>query len=663
MSPGDPGQTYTHYRPFLEYTDTLAWQNGVTNLKRQQILKVYAKPGETIYLASSVYDSAFIDNTGEKDIQLTEPDGTIHYYDVKKGSDSDRGFIENRSKELAGPQQLGNSSGYLSYEYPVTVEGVYEIRFYPSEKGDTKPNMRTVGGWVHYNNAPSNNINDEKSAVAAWDVTVAAPDPSDSNKMKAINGRLFADYLTMWVGGNRGDREVVKGVVYVVTADGYIYMTDFNGMDPDGFLFFANNTGLLDKTTGLRMNHSTMYTDNYMTQLRGDISFFLPTETDPTGKNQNYRIFFNLPDDDALKYFGTDTALPPAEIKYFSFNAGKYAAIGAGGDFTFECARMCSYTITVTFGSDDTRTVTLSGVTSSGANTVHWDGKDAKGNVVNAGEYTASIKTVGGEYHFPIADVEQNKNGFIVQLCNVPAFADADFKPDLLYYDHSNFTSGGESIPFTPETDNTSPFFTGSLTRLDGVPSMTSPASAFTGSANSGFGNLALLDLWTYFSAKAFVWNTPVLIADTGSLKLNKTVTGAAGETTRSFVFTLHLSTAAGKALSGKFPYGGGTIGDGDTVSLKHGESITITGLPVGTRYSFTEQSYASIYYTTTYTGDTGTIVKDTTVTADFYNNRDAAPKPPKTGDSTPLLAWTVLLLLSAIGGLALIRAASASKR
>ncbi|MFT4005111.1 MAG: DUF5979 domain-containing protein [Lacrimispora sp.] len=80
---------------------------------------------------------------------------------------------------------------------------------------------------------------------------------------------------------------------------------------------------------------------------------------------------------------------------------------------------------------------------------------------------------------------------------------------------------------------------------------------------------------------------------------------------------------------AGSYSYTGkgvadGTIKSGDKISLADGESITITGLPDGTKYQVTEADYSSERYTTTSTGNTGIIRTLETASAAFVNNRVA---------------------------------------
>ena len=171
-----------------------------------------------------------------------------------------------------------------------------------------------------------------------------------------------------------------------------------------------------------------------------------------------------------------------------------------------------------------------------------------------------------------------------------------------------------------------------------------------------------------------------------GNLTVSKTVTGSAGDTEKKFTFTVTLD----RSISGT--YGDMTFNNGTAViTLKHGESLTAVGLPAGAAYTVAESDNEG--YTMTANGAAGTITKDVTAVAAFTNNREApstqppttsapenpagptkpdptaTPKPaatpqptvtpqptaaqatvPQTGDTTPLMLWVVLLVISAMG-------------
>lgn len=122
----------------------------------------------------------------------------------------------------------------------------------------------------------------------------------------------------------------------------------------------------------------------------------------------------------------------------------------------------------------------------------------------------------------------------------------------------------------------------------------------------------------------------------TGSLTISKTITvntdqGTTIDTEKEFTFTVNLTGKTGTKLDGEYSYSGtsdgtteyqGTIESGGTITLKHGGSVTITGLPEGAKYTVTEQEEAG--YTAQKDELTGTIPADSAATAAFVNNYSA---------------------------------------
>ena len=112
----------------------------------------------------------------------------------------------------------------------------------------------------------------------------------------------------------------------------------------------------------------------------------------------------------------------------------------------------------------------------------------------------------------------------------------------------------------------------------------------------------------------------------TGSLTISKTVAGNAADETQQFDFTVTFTGA-----DGTYDYVGkgiadGTIQSGDTISLAHGQSITIKGLPKDAAYTVTEKDYTDMGYAVASTDETGTIIADTTAAAVFTNTKNAQP-------------------------------------
>ena len=111
--------------------------------------------------------------------------------------------------------------------------------------------------------------------------------------------------------------------------------------------------------------------------------------------------------------------------------------------------------------------------------------------------------------------------------------------------------------------------------------------------------------------------------AKTGSLTVKKTVVG--GDSQREFGFTVALADGDGEPVSGTFGKGENavTFTDGKaTFTLRDGEKKAFAGLPVGARYTVTEDAVEG--YTTTAEGAEGTVTEDG-ATAAFTNTYGTA--------------------------------------
>ena len=113
-----------------------------------------------------------------------------------------------------------------------------------------------------------------------------------------------------------------------------------------------------------------------------------------------------------------------------------------------------------------------------------------------------------------------------------------------------------------------------------------------------------------------------------GSLTVKKTVVG--GDSQREFAFTVALADGDGEPVSGTFGKGDGavTFTDGKaTFTLKDGEKKAVAGLPVGARYTVTED--AAEGYTTAVNGADGSKAEGTVTedgaTAAFTNTYGTA--------------------------------------
>ncbi|MEG1431383.1 SpaA isopeptide-forming pilin-related protein [Eubacterium sp.] len=384
------------YRPYTE------WTNKTTSgLLRHQIIKAFVKEGETVYFGSSVTKSELAGG----DIAIKDPNGNTTTYTNTQS----KGYIETPAQESTGPAALAEEGGYPAHSFTATTTGVYVFEFHSTKNEVANPTK------AQYNAAWTEN----GMSVAAWDITV-------TNNNNPISGRVYTDYLCLNMGANNIP---LKSQVYVVTYDGYIYQTDFNGMEPYGFLFFGNNRGLFNTKTQQTAYASAFAEDiskAEMGELEGNMGYYSPAKENDAS-NRTFKVFFNDPSKDlpttVLPTLESTATVQKGSLRFMYGDQEGVGRVGKGGDFLFtmnregESSNAGSYQIEINFG--DNNTVVLSGDAQIGENRVHWDGKDANGDPPNKEtNYTATLITKGGEYHFLMFDVENNPNGIKNKLTN-----------------------------------------------------------------------------------------------------------------------------------------------------------------------------------------------------------------------------------------------------
>lgn len=151
------------------------------------------------------------------------------------------------------------------------------------------------------------------------------------------------------------------------------------------------------------------------------------------------------------------------------------------------------------------------------------------------------------------------------------------------------------------------------------------------------------------------------------SLIVNKTVSGNMGDRDKLFDFQLTLTDAQGTAVTGSYRYILGATPDTLTLDqngtadfqLKHGQEITIYGLPEGSRYNISEPGAKDDGYTVEVTTGTSTQTTDRTagilsaedtVHITFENQKGQAPVTGLFLDRWPWLLMAALILIAGTG-------------
>lgn len=150
---------------------------------------------------------------------------------------------------------------------------------------------------------------------------------------------------------------------------------------------------------------------------------------------------------------------------------------------------------------------------------------------------------------------------------------------------------------------------------------------------------------------------TKEIFENIGNLSVRKTVEGDKGDLNKEFTFTIVLQQENGATLPLSYSYEGdkqGTLRSGDQITLKHGQSITIKGLPAGTKYTVTEVEANQDGYSTSIYNAIGVIEKNKTAEVSFVNRKgvvttDKGTDVPDTGDHSHTRSMSYLFILSAI--------------
>jgi len=512
-------------RANLEWRTSSYGPTSGTKIKRRTLLWVYANSGEYILLGSSavgrsngdavIYNSSQIAGTKGQETIMGSPVFSCSTQRAGVGNlGATQGQIADRAQELLSPRNVANDAGgagYIPCYYQAPSTGLYAIAFYgPAGANADSQTMPT--GTINFTSATNNNANDETS-VYAWDVTVR----SDVNSTTDITGRLFTYSIAFFTGGNN---RPLNSTIYAVTLDGFIYRTDFNGIDPNGFLTYGNSRGFLDSDGVSPLYHNVVAQDGNDTQvaqlqaLYGGTNFFPP----------EYPLFFQSPAiSEVLPALSIPTTPSIPSISNLTFTGrvtGNTTLLGQGGTVSFTSTPGI-YEVVINQTKDNnfdpglSTNRVLKGITTGSISIINWDGKDNSGALFPVGtDYPVRVVIHGGEYHFPMIDYEASSGGPIITMLNAtnPVGQTSAFYDDRSYYTIDGTivnpnTSGNTTNPpgavlcgsgynatYTSTPFSTSTPFDTATTRRSYTP-----ASNANALCSGSFGDGKGLDLWTYY--------------------------------------------------------------------------------------------------------------------------------------------------------------------
>ncbi|MEM7734301.1 MAG: cadherin-like domain-containing protein [Deinococcota bacterium] len=477
-------------RAFLRTRDAAEIGSG-----SESRVKVFARAGETINLASSAQQGNGIAGTGS--ITWTAPDGTTGNCN---GLPAGVGFIANRAEELAGP-----GAGYTPCVVNVGTDGpagVWIIDFDgpdTTDGGNQPPDVPADDPWTQ----PALGDNADNT-VAAWDITVC-PGVGPCDTTTDIEGRVYFNRFDGILSGNGPSLEVIFNVL---TDTGYQYTVDTNEIDPFGFSFFVNNKGIRDGAG------NPLYAS---APVGGNIQ-------DPEGPddltNVTHKIFLNTPSPDlplsapisgGTTWLLTSPIIPTASNLTFTGIEGTAGQTGTdplSGTFRFDSGIFTgSYTVVLdlnnngTYGDGNDRI--LSGNTSAaGINEAVWDGLDGNGVAVAATtaaiNISAQVNLQAGQIHFPIQDAENSPNGLVITRINGPGIV-----PETRSFYNGAGLAGG-----TPPD----PISCSHLPIATNVPANQPCNGLLLQDWDNNWGNNRIIDTWAFTDVPPVILSTSVNI-------------------------------------------------------------------------------------------------------------------------------------------------------
>lgn len=554
-------------------------------------LKVYAKEGEHIYMASS---AMMVRNNTTKEtygkIVWRAPDGTTGSVEnIRRG-----GLIADRAEELAGPNINGSTSGYDAYKLTVGAgqEGVWEIDFIGTTtsmnfSGESAYRHK-IDGWTEDPNRPY---------INAFDVSV-----SNVADDAFIKGRVYANVLNLMMPSAHNNVDFScqwYTTFYVLTNTGYLYEVKPNGQNGHFSTFFANNKGVQTDPLGW-INDNSAYTSSLAVSCYGGFASYKSLDCDVSSNNRfrdnkvptydprrpdmaltrivdgeektvddiTHKIFFCIPSSDMPAYakavYGSSvdstwllTNLNAEDAPLISNLSlvGKESRLPGvlgpeGVDIFFEANASGDYLIEMVFGPGYTNRI-FSGYCEKGENVIDWDGLDGNGKRVPVVNVSLAGKLKSAEIHFPFFDLESNKNGFSLNQLNAEWTA---VERDTIYWDDSSLNgvgalaSGEDPLQMTTGTS--------------------SPGHKWLYNSGSNRGDRRVIDTWTF--AQGASRGTQNLSAYSRYIDLG--ILSVVADTTVAHVgemvsYTLEVVNKAG----GKMEYKGDSVivdSDADSASV-----------------------------------------------------------------------------------------------
>ncbi len=538
------------------------WRTGSYGgtLIRRTLIKAYMTAGQVLMLGSSaigqsasdilVYNPNLVIGAIGAETIPAVANFSCNTQRLAAGAPAAQGIIASRAEELAGPDTIptgGVAGGYVPCHYAAPLTGIYDIAFI-GPLGTASNTDGTVAADVALAAAGDFDAT-QGTSIAAWDATVRANLASTVN----ITGRVFTYYLALFTAGNG---RPVFPTIYAVTRDAYKYRIDLRGMDPNGWLVYGNQVGFLDSDGTTPLYHDAVADatgfPGQLTGIQGGVSLARPS----------FPLFFEPPAAATIAALGIPaTPIAPimSAISFAGTVGGNTSLVNQGGTFKFTTNVQGVYDIVISrngidFDPTNPLNRSLRGVVNAaGVHTAVWNGLDNSNTAFPVGAYQAHVSLHGGEYHFPMIDVENDTaGGPTVTMLNAPGSVCPSLTggcSGAFYDDRAYMTSIGTVVDAgnavgtvlcgtTPPTTA----FSNTITGFDSAGTQRSYGAASGGNNNvpctGNFGDAKGLDMWTYNVSNIIVAPL-VIVAAAADIRVRKSVSDPTPAVGANVTFTI----------------------------------------------------------------------------------------------------------------------------
>jgi uncharacterized repeat protein (TIGR01451 family) len=540
------------------------WRTGSYGnvLARRTLIKAYMTAGQVLMLGSSaigqgssdilVYNRGLVAGLVGAETFPGAANFSCNTQRLAGGAPAGQGIIASRAEELAGPDTIpagGVAGGYVPCHYAAPATGIYNIAF-----------LGPLGAGSNLDGAVAADVAlaaagdfdaTQRTSIAAWDATVRANLASTAN----ITGRVFTYYLALFTGGNGLP---VFPTIYAVTRDAYKYRIDLRGMDPNGWLVYGNQVGFLDSDGATPLYHDAVAADDtpggspgQLTTIQGGVSLARPS----------FPLFFEPPAAATIAALGIPAApIAPimSAISFAGTVGGNTSLVNQGGTFKFTTNVPGVYDIVVSRGVDFNPTNPLNRslrgvIAGAGVHTASWNGLDNSGLAFPVGAYAAHVTLHGGEYHFPMIDVENDTlGGPTITMTNHPGGGCPPLTggcSGAFYDDRAYRTVGGTVVDSSTAVGSVlcgvappATAFANVLTGFDSSTAQRAYGAASGGNNNvpctGNFGDAKGLDIWTYNQSNTVIAPL-VIVAAAADIRVRKSVSDPTPAVGANVTFTI----------------------------------------------------------------------------------------------------------------------------